>query len=335
MGKDETHTIELARLGDLNDAATRASLLRIHPMLNQEYWVNTPEGEGLYQVLYSYVLRRKSGLYAIGRNRVGKTDALDEAARRLRNDFPYVPVFVVTGERIERDTKRNFTRLLLRETGFAMDELKVRSSPEDVFVRFMASECLQRGGKHVLLLIDEAQLLSVADYRTLLEFWNTLKKEGFLLCTALLGQESLKQLRLLTSELDHRAVVARFFVKLYVFRGVRSVTVLREILRSYDTDLIYPRGSEWPYSRYFAMRKFDAGWRLESEAEMFWQALVKVSRPHKKETAIPEEGFVMGWVVDAIHGFLTEAMTLDHKAWKSGVAMWERHIRFGSVEEML
>ena len=336
MGREhEERGGEARTFGDLGDIAVRRALTHIHPMHNRQYWAPTPEGDGLYEVLYQYALRRKSGLYAIGRNRVGKSDALEAAVARLRADFPEMAFFIISAERIERDSKRTFSKFLLKNVKYDMEALKPRADPALTFARFLMAECAQRGGTSVMLLIDEAQLFSVADYRYLLEFWNELKRNGYLLCTALLGQKELRQLQTLTQELDHTAVVARFFVKLYMFRGVRTPEILRALFRCYDTTLRFPAGSEWPYSRFFARARFDAGWRLEHETDLAWQALLRVSKPYKKPADVSTDGFVMGGIVEAVHGFLTEAMTLDAKPWKSGVSLWERHIQLGSVEELL
>lgn len=319
----------------LESVEARKSRLWSHPMLNQKYWVKTPEGEGLYDVLYSYALRRKSGLYAVGLNRVGKTDALQKAADRLRVAFPHMPVFIVIGKRLSNQSKEAFCKYLLDEFGYAVSAVPRRSSFERILIHFLMAECVACGGQHFQLLVDEAQLFSVTQYRYLLEIWNALKRPpGYLMCTALIGQVELNTLKSLTAELDHTAVVARFFVKCYAFHGIKSVDILRPILRCYDVDLHYPETSPWTYSRYFAKNRFDRGWRLEEEADLFWRALVKVAKP-KNTSSITKNGFRMGWVVDTIHSFLVDAMTRDDKPWKSDVSTWEKHLLAGSIDDML
>lgn len=319
----------------LDDVAVRKSRLWAHPMLNQNYWVKTPEGEGLFDVLYSYALRRKSGLYAVGLNRVGKTDALERAADRLRIAFPHMPVFVVIGKRLANQSKEAFCKYLLDEFGYAVLAVPKQSSFERILINFLIAECVTSGGQHFQLLVDEAQLFSVTQYRYLLEIWNALKKPpGYLMCTALIGQVELHTLKSLSTELDHTAVVARFFVKCYTFHGVKSLEILQAVLRSYDSDLRYPESSSWTYSRYFAKNRFDRGWRLEKEADLFWRALVKVAHP-KKSSSIAQNGFRMGWIVDTVHSFLVDAMTRDETPWHSDVATWEKHLQAGSIEDML
>lgn len=306
---------------DLNVKSERVRLAGRHPMLDQRYAITTPEIEHFHDIAYDWSIARKSGLFVTGLHRQGKTTAIQSTIANLQEELPFIAFLRCNGQRLTIKTKEAFCRYLLDSWEYASAEIKRNARPEIVLANWIMVKCAERGGNQCVLLIDEAQLFSVAHYRYLLELWNALRSQGFILCTILVGQPDLKQLRAITDELDHGAVVARFFVKGYTMGGIKTQSMLGRFLRHYDSLLVYPAGSKWFYSRFFVKEAFDRGWRLESEAKNFWAALGAVS--DAKPNEIKSSGFRLAWVVDTIHGFMLDAMAKDKPSFHGSAALWE------------
>ncbi|MFN4361253.1 MAG: ATP-binding protein [Hylemonella sp.] len=319
--------------GDLEDKRSRQRLAMRHRMLDHRYVLDTEEIENFWDIVYDWVGNRKSGLYAYGLHRQGKTTAMNEVIQYLRDDFPFVAVLHCVGERNPHQTKKNFCLYLLSEFGYPIGQIGRNVRPETLLANLLMTACARAGGRQCVLFIDEAQLFSVTQYRYLLEIWNEMHRKGFLFGTVLIGQPDLRLLKELTSESDHGAVVSRFFVKEYGFGGVKNVEMLTKLLAQFDSRLVYPEGSCWPYSRFFIREGFDHGWRLEQEAPLLWEALCRVT--HEKKSAIKTSGFRMAWIIDAVHSFLVDGMSQDSKRFRGTIDTWEECIMSGTEAELL
>lgn len=306
---------------DLETDHARRMLAAFHPMLEQCYFIETDGTNAFYDIVCDHAIARKSGLYMTGEFRVGKTSSIENTMARLQKDMPWLAVLFHSAKRKHGQSKNSLCDDMLRS--FRCFESPFQNSA-DLLGRFMMAQAVQAGSKTCLLFIDEAQMFTVMHMRYLLEIWNDLRHEGFILVTVLVGQQGLNSLKKLTSEEDHGAVVARFFVKNYVLGGLHSVKDMKKYLAAYDTTLAFPDGSSWPYSRFFCKKAFDDGWRLESEAERFWTALINCSKADSK--MLQYAGFRLAFVNDSIHAFLVDSMKLDEGSFKGSGKLWEEAV---------
>jgi len=303
-----------------------------HPMLDRKYIVTTDQLTEFYEVAYDWVVARKSGLYCAGLERTGKTTAIEYAIDVLRQELPFVAIRYLSGQRNPNQKKDSFCAQILEEWKFSIGKLR-GARPATVLANYLMTACAELGGRHCVIFIDEAQLFSVIHYRYLLELWNSLAKEGYLLCTILVGQPQIRSLKSLTKELDHGAVVSRFFVKLYQIGGLKNVAALQIFLSHYDSELVYPAGSDWSFSRFFLQKAYDNGWRIEQEAPRFWASLENVSKA--KQSSIRASGFRIAWIVDAIHTFLLDGMPRDSKEFKGTQNLWSECLLAGTEADLI
>lgn len=306
---------------DLNSKEHRIRLAPRHPMLDQHYTVHTEEIEHFIDLCIDWALARKSGLYVYGHYRQGKTKAINSAIDDLKTRLPFTAVLSCIGQRNLHQSKENFCLYLLDHWGHSITDRRRNMRVEPVLLNFLMSQCEEVGGRQCVLFIDEAQLFSVQHYRYLLEIWNSMRDRGYILSTILVGQPGLTQLKDLTSEMDHGAVVSRFFVKSHSISGIKSEDMLSRFLESYDDALHFPVGSTWSYSRFFLNAAFEHGWRLKNESSVFWQALCSESGAKPQE--IKSSGFRLAWIVDAIHGFLLDGMKADASKFHGTVDTWK------------
>lgn len=315
---------------DLNELQVRIGLTPSHPMLESSYFIETEQASNFYNVVYDYILARKSGLYCMGEFRVGKTKAILNAILRLEVDMPWAAVFLHSAKRVTHQTKKAFCLDLIRSfTCFFTN----RQNPEILLTRYLMAQAIKAGSKTCVLFIDEAQMLTVLQLRYLLEIWNELRVEGFVFVTVLVGQKGLDSLKQLTDEEDHGAVVARFFVNAMHIGGLHSSTQLRLYLDAFDSKLVYPPNSNWSFSRFFCNIAFESGWRLSSEADVFWESLVLFSRPSKR--ALQVSGFRLAFLNDAIHGFFLDSMKNDRRQFKGTKKIWADAISRAATSDLL
>jgi hypothetical protein len=315
---------------DLNDMQVRIGLTPHHPMLESRYFIETEQSSNFYNVVYDYILARKSGLYCMGEFRVGKTRAISNAIHRLKVDMPWAAVFLHSAKRVTHQTKKAFCQDLLRSfTCFFTS----RQNSEVLLTRYLMAQAIKAGSKTCVLFIDEAQMLTVLQMRYLLEVWNDLRVEGFVLLTVLVGQKGLDSLKKLTDEEDHGAVIARFFVNAMHIGGLHSQTQLRLYLEAFDSKLIFPPNSSWSFSRFFCNMAFESGWRLSSEVDVFWESLVLYSRPSKR--ALQVSGFRLAFLNDAIHGFFLDSMKNDSRQFKGTKKIWTDAISGAATSDLL
>lgn len=319
--------------GDLAQLSLRQKLALRHPMLDHRYCLATEEIENLQDVAYDWVAGRKSGLYIPGLHRQGKTTAMNAVMDYLHQEFKHVAILSCLGQRSTVQSKKAFCEDLLKQLGYQTALIKGKAKPESILVRLLMTACAKAGGRQCVLFIDEAQLFSVTQYRYLLEIWNEMHRHGFLFGTVLVGQPELRMLKELTQDLDHGAVVSRFFVKEYGFGGIKNLKMLESLLKQFDRSLVYPTGSTWTYSRYFLQQAFDHGWCLEQEAPILWEALCNITK--EKKSAIRATGFRLAWIIDAVHSFLLDGMAQDAKKFRGTVDMWEECVMSGTEADLL
>lgn len=318
---------------DLGSRENRIRLAPRHPMLDQLYTAQTNEIDSFNELCFDWALARKSGLYACAPYRMGKTKAISSAITSLGEQLPNTATLSCIGQRNLHQSKESFCRYFLDCWGYSVDALPRRVRAEPILLNYLITQCEEAGGRHCILFIDEAQLFSVLHYRYLLEIWNGMRDRGYILSTVLVGQPELKQLKELTSELDHGAVVSRFFVKGHSIGGIKSEDMLTTFLANYDDQLYFPVGSSWSYSRYFLSEAFEHGWRLQHEGPVFWQALCSETDAQPK--LIKSTGFRLAWIVDAIHAFLLDSMKDDSPKFHGTVDMWQELLSASTDRRLL
>ncbi|SDM42659.1 ATP-binding protein [Polaromonas sp. JS666] len=289
---------------DISRISDRQAMLPMHPMLDRNYVLDTDVIEHAYGLIFEWAMLRKSGLVFTGRQRNGKTYACYRIIERLSRDAPHLPVLYMSAERALNERKEKYFMRQLERWRFPVQSSSRNASFQQIFSRYLITQCMNRGNRSVLLIVDEAQCMTIKEFSYLIEIWNLMRREGYQLCTVLIGQPELKALLGSSEEADYEEVKGRFFVKDYPFLAVKTQAELRNLLRQYDDELFFPdQQKDWSYSRFFAHASYDAGWRLVDETVAFWEALNLVAQGGAKGN-----GFRMTWITDAVHHFLTDCL---------------------------
>ena len=129
-----------------------------------------------------------------------------------------------------------------------------------------------------LMLVDEAQWLSAAHYRFLMDLHNQLKMADIRLITLLVGQPELQEIRDDFRSAKKRHLLGRFMTASHHFTGVVGLPDFRRTLKALDGGSEYPIGSGVSFTQYFVPKAYGAGWRFANHADRIWQILDAVCR---------------------------------------------------------
>lgn len=243
-----------------------------------------------------------------GHTRWGKTYAIRYCVRLLRKEVPRVVVISVA-------MPQNLTRLEGLFFGMILDAAQhARPDSGTAIQRRLRlynrlSDIVTRAEANALVVfVDEAQRLEVEHYEWLRDVQDELSRRGVRSHLFFVGQPGiLNRKSAFKQNVDTSQIVARFMVEEMRFSGARSAADLEMTLAAYDTS-VYPEGTDWSYTRFFAPHGYRAGFRLSAEQERLWNAFETAHR--KARFDFPVE-IPMEYLARAIESALIENMTRD------------------------
>lgn len=175
-------------------------------------------------------------------------------------------------------------------------------------------------GRHLFLVIDEAQNLHVKDLGWLKRVVNWLNVHEIKVTVVLFGQSQLCTMhqRFMAEMPD---LTIRFMAELIEFRSLQDAADLRVVLKSCDEETEYPRGSGWSYTQYLWPCAHANGFRLANCASELYEAF----RAQSAGT-VDHEGISMQWVAEALMLVGQENEGADAEALRIPRVTWERAI---------
>lgn len=152
----------------------RERLLEDHPIVQKKYIVITPTIKRVYGLIRDRVWMRRTGTFLFATPRMGKTTCAEAVRNTLEGEFPKIFIMSYTAERRKQG-----------DSGLLIDILRsdnlvvpARGTYKDLFNRLtthIQSNVTARQGSQFVLMIDEMQLLSEADFNVLLVLHNRLE----------------------------------------------------------------------------------------------------------------------------------------------------------------
>ncbi len=140
---------------------------------------------------------------------------------------------------------------------------------------------------HVFILIDEAQELHVQELNWLKGVINKVVKKRVKVTTVLMGQRQLldrvEQLR----RANRQDLLERFFKRVLEFTGCRTKDDFATLCEAIDTKSEYPEASGWTYTQFLFPRAYAAGFRLQAQASLLWEALIASRSAGDIERGVP------------------------------------------------
>lgn len=173
-------------------------------------------------------------------------------------------------------------------------------TPKEALVRSAEAICERLDTPRVLILIDEAQMLTLSHLELLRGLLADLTSVGLAPFAALFAQPEIAQKRGWLKVQGDVSLMNRFLGQLHRFRGLRPAE-FREVLALFDE-------TRWPedgptYTEYFAPKFWSRGGRLVDLADAFSGQFAEVCRASQQDVIeVPTS-----YLNESIHAFLAGA----------------------------
>lgn len=250
-----------------------------HPLFQDNAIFPTQALEDFINTLRYWLDNLLPGGIVYGSQRTGKTQALRYLINNVETSLgANIPVaFLSAWEPTQSSTTENrFFGEVLYALGYALPNSGTAGIKRRRAIDFIIEKTRDKREHRFLFLIDEAQWLSRSQLRYLMDIHNQLKIANIRLITILVGQPELLILKNELHTLKERHLLGRFMNGTHEFHGLRNPYDLKRIMSALDVDSQYPLGSGYSYTKFFAPRAYERGWRLEQHADETWRVLKEV-----------------------------------------------------------
>lgn len=249
-----------------------------HPIATQEYAVYTPPISELIDTIGDWMNRMESGGYIYGPSRFGKSRGVKWYVRTaLEERFQYAVPLVVWIRRADMHVSESgFWRDLLLASNFQFAQTTKSNNLarlRELFRERMITLAKAANSNYVVLLIDEAQEMTLREWQWLLGLQNILDYQGFRLSVFSIGTQQIGYQHDYLAKSGNAHIAARFFVLHSKFHGLRDSAELNFVLEGYDHESEWPDGSGKSYLNYFVPHYFSANHRLSHCTDSLWRAL--------------------------------------------------------------
>ena len=309
----------------------RAFLLASHPLYQRPVEILTNAIKMAYLTVLEDIKFKRPGSSFAADFRVGKSTALLMIKRQLIGSVPEVGFELISAKDHDRVTERMFwgdilIAFNLTTTGTAQER------QNRVRMAVMAS-CIEAGGKHFCLLIDEAQNWRASEYTWMRDLSNQLREQdGYTLTTVAWGDLRLEETSAAFRS-TRKDLWARFVMTPQKFHGVRSLKDIKYFFSEHDNPrrCEYPTGSGVTFSEFFLPKAFSAGWRLEVEAPNLWDAIARAATKVNRKTG--DVG--MQWIGESVIRFLTVKSLHDSLEFASLPKDWDDAVEHSNFTNSL
>ncbi len=316
----------------MSNSLLRPFALSQHPLRDRSYRLPTPAIEDFYALILDALERRRTGIMAYGRSRMGKTTAIDYLVALLSINLPKLPVIVLRCryKRVPSETAffSNFLNAVRHKVTNGRDTEQLRQ-------RLVQRLCLMAdtlGSDQLLLFADEAQNLTRSEYEWLRDIHDDLHHWGKTLLVALVGQPELKGEKSTFQRDGSMHIVSRFMVHELAFHGARTAEDCATCLQGYDQQE-YPPGSGWSHSRFAFPHAHASGLRLANEGSAAWYAFDQAHR----STLLPQSLEIgMEFLTAAAEHLLLSNAMHDRSEFRPSIELWAQAVKAsGYVEATL
>lgn len=248
-----------------------------HPIVSQEFRLNTPVLMAVVKIACFKILMRKTGVVFTGEPRIGKTRCCEALVDEIPKRFPHVYTLMIPATNTDKGaTQMSIVHQLIELEG-------VKPAPRATYIqrRAMLLERLKlraagKDAKQIVLLIDELQRLSPADYTQLSDIYNKLRAYRITLTVISFAMPAIEKNRteFLTDEGRH--IIGRFLSEIRPLFGITSQKNLATVLSLYDTDLtVHPKPES--FTKNVLPNAYAAGFRMVDLAEDIWREMSRVA----------------------------------------------------------
>lgn len=274
----------------MGTAAISSKIDRRHPLLSQEYAVYTPPMDEMIATIGDWIDHHESGGYIYGPSRFGKSRCVKWYLRaELKQRFSHSVPLVVWSRPYGQRTEGEFWNALLGASGFRTGPSTQKPKQKMVARQLFKDQlitCARRArGKYVVLMIDEAQDMTLAEWLWLMGLQNELDYIGFRFSVFSIGSHQMQYQPNYLERTGNAHIVARFFVRDARFHGICNAAELKYVFNGYDEDSEWPAGSGTSFLKYFAPEAFEKKLRLANHADHIWNVFLSLIPEMAKDKA--------------------------------------------------
>ncbi|WP_457306784.1 ATP-binding protein, partial [Polaromonas sp. P5_E6] len=241
------------------------------------------------------------------------TTAIRLIKEKIQETLNGTPVVVHIARRHAKSDEARFYRELLESSEMGVPPGRDATDRFNRLWKGWWSWVLTRRSKRIVLIVDEAQKLSEAEYSWLIDVANTLAEKRISLCVVLFGQPDLLGLRQTFFQVGRMDILGRFMVQVHTFEGIKNAEQLAEVMLALDDEVLseYPLGSGCACTQFFAPRAFAAGWRLHCYAIQLWAEFQRCAVNVGQDLTAQPMQVAMAWVRIALVHVLQQVMLVD------------------------
>lgn len=245
--------------------------------------VLTPPIEAMVGSIVEWIHTGLPGNSVYGPRRAGKSFALKYMVSTLSDALGY-PVLCVTWVFPDEEIKpRHFLQIALEASGC---EQIVHRDTEVLVKRMIASLADRMAMAHarrVIILVDEGQVLSMANFMQMGYLYNRFEKANLRPYFVTTGQPELLGIRQNWEAAKAHHITGRFFVQEHAFQCVAQAD-FETVFDCFDEPIVKDGPS--PLAAVLP-QAYASGWRLRNAAPAFRTALAATANVHKVQQEIP------------------------------------------------
>lgn len=313
----------------LTDPAARFATALQHPLLAETELLVTRPIEELYRHIKRAVFLHESGYCFIAPSGTGKTFGLRAAVRMLLMQMPNIPIVRLNALNQQMPSIRAFFKYFLD----TIEHPELKGETIDLRLRLergLLDRSLHSGLGMLVLFIDEAQAMTIEDFKFLKDVDNGLADENVKLIAILIGQTPTFE-----TTIDdlirnrHWDLIGRFARRRVPFRAYSNIEDIAQILDGIDNS-IYPAKNGWSWTQFFFPKAYASGFRLRNEASNFLSALAESGYGMKSPGTYPARAFFI-----AIRAFMVDNSPADSEDLRISPNAWHDAVDYAQMKEAM
>ncbi len=259
-----------------------------HPIfLPNGYQISTKPTENFANFILQNVEEDHHGVPSYGAGGLGKTSAqeyLTEHVSRWLVDSQSRPIGVASRLIMPSGQRRSdgafYTALNNRLKLSNCDRMTAQRGRDRV-INFVKTRCGQAELPLMVMFIDNAQRITRGEYEYLADVDEQLTDAKLRLFLVFVRQSDATGVDVTDDWSDYPShMVRRWFMATHPFQPLRGAAEVAHALGRYDRSATWPT-PDMPFSRFFAVTSFDAGWTLASEAGQILEVIAAVREEYR------------------------------------------------------
>lgn len=237
-----------------------------------QFFIMTPMVKALHDVIKQWTWCGLTGGVIAGGARLGKTEAVmslkDSIASRKGEK---IPVFLITISDRDVKTIRSVHRQFARSLGQHYKKYDSSDVISEPVLMCLSDAAILNETRQVVVIVDEAQYLTVKQLSAFAEIHNDLTK-AFINASFIFiaNEDKFSALAKALLDKENEYLVERFFSHVYLFYGLRNVHEVECCLSEYDSFVVCETNS-CSATQYYCPQLYESGWRLAQLATPIWQ----------------------------------------------------------------